>query len=43
MSRGTGYNGDCQDFYKETKNFILKQSQLIQDLEKKLEEIAEQR
>ena len=43
MSRGGSFNADCQEFYKESKAFISKQIQLIQDLETKLEELSEQR
>ena len=43
MSRGGTYNGDCQEFFKESKLYISKQSQLIQELETKLEELSEQR
>lgn len=43
MSRGGSYNGDCQEFFKESKLYISKQSQLIQELESKLEELSEQR
>ena len=43
MSRGSSYNSDCQEFYKETKNYICKQSQLLKELETKLEELSDQR
>ena len=43
MSRGGSYNGDCQEFFKESKLYISKQSQLIHELESKLEELSEQR
>ena len=43
MSRGGSYNGDCQEFFKESKLYISKQSQLIFELESKLEELSEQR
>ena len=43
MSRGGGHNADCQEFFKESKIFISKQSQLMQEMEAKLEELSDQR
>ena len=43
MSRGGSFNADCQDFFKESKTFISKQSKVTIELEKKMEELSDQR
>ena len=43
MSRGGSFNADCQEFFKESKQYISKQSKVIIELEKKLEELSDQR
>ena len=43
MSRGQSGNTDCADFYKDTKPYIGKLLELLDDLEKSLEELSEQR
>ena len=43
MSRGQSGNADCGDFYKDTKPYIAKLSELMDELERSLEELSEQR
>ena len=43
MSRGQSGNADCADFYKDTKPYITKLCELMDELERSLEELSEQR
>lgn len=43
MSRGSSYNADCQEFFKETKIYITKLTNSINTLEKSLDELSKLR